>query len=94
MFVILLKYVKPLDEVERVRPTHRAFLDTLYEKKVLLASGPQVPMTGGVLLAHGMDKRELLEILDQDPFKTEGIAEYTLIEFDPVKYRAELEDLI
>ncbi|HNQ91308.1 MAG TPA: YciI family protein [Alphaproteobacteria bacterium] len=94
MFVILLHYLKPIEDVERVVVPHRAYLDELYAKGVLLASGPQVPRTGGVLLAKGMDKDALWDILKKDPFHTEGIAEYKLIEFDPIKHHVALKELI
>lgn len=94
MFVILLHYLKPIEDVERVVVPHRAYLDSLYAQGVLLASGPQIPRTGGVLLAKGMDKGALWDLLKKDPFYTEGIAEYKLIEFDPIKHNAALKELI
>ncbi|MDD3021576.1 MAG: YciI family protein [Alphaproteobacteria bacterium] len=94
MFVVLLHYLKPIEEVERVVVPHRAYLDQLYKDGVLLASGPQIPRTGGVLLAKGMDKEDLWELLHKDPFYTEGIADYKLIEFDPIKHNAVLKDIL
>ncbi len=94
MFVILLHYLKPIEDVERVVVPHRAYLDELYKSGVLLASGPQVPRTGGVLLAKGMNKDDLWELLQKDPFYTEGIAEYKLIEFDPIKHNPVLKDIL
>jgi uncharacterized protein YciI len=95
MYVVLLNYLKPIEEVERLTVPHRAFLDTLYEQDVLLVSGPQIPRTGGVLIARGgRGKDELLAILQQDPFYTEGIAEHTIIEFNPVKHHAVLKELL
>lgn len=95
MFVVLLNYLKPLSEIEPVVGPHRAYLDTLYAEGVLLASGPQVPRTGGVLLARGgRSKEDLADILKQDPFATEGIADYTIIEFDPIKHHAALKELL
>lgn len=95
MFVVLLNYMKPIEEVERVTVPHRAFLDELYANGVLLISGPGVPRTGGVLVARGgRSKDELMEILKGDPFYTEGIAEYTIIEFNPVKHHEVLKGLL
>lgn len=95
MYVVLLNYLKPIEDIERLTVPHRAFLDTLYEQGVLLMSGPQVPRTGGILIARsGRSKEELLALLQQDPFYTEGIAEHTIIEFNPVKHHAVLKDLL
>jgi uncharacterized protein YciI len=95
MFVILLHYLKPIEEVDRFVVPHRAYLDELYQKNVLLASGPQIPRSGGVLLARGgRSKEELQILLNQDPFSIEGIAEYSVIEFDPIKHHPALKELL
>lgn len=95
MFVVILHYLKPIEEVERVVVPHRAYLDDLYARDVLLASGPQIPRTGGILLAKGgRTKDELWSILQQDPFCTEGIATYDIIEFDPIKQQPFLKGKI
>lgn len=84
MFVIMLEYVKPLEDVNRWLEEHRAFLKEQYAGKRFLASGPCIPRTGGVILARGGERAELEAILDADPFKREGVARYTVLEFDPV----------
>jgi len=94
MYVILLKYLKPIEEVDRFVVRHRAYLDELYGIGLLIASGPQNPRTGGVLLAKGIDRSALDGYLSQDPFALEGIAEYSVIEFDPVKYNPLVKELL
>jgi len=56
-----------------------------------VASGRKVPRTGGVILISGQDRQRVLEVLDRDPFKTAGVAEYELIEFDPSRMRQGFE---
>ncbi len=93
MFVVKLTYRKPIEEVEKVTVPHRLFLDKLYADDVLVMSGPAVPRTGGILLAKGgRSKDELWQILQNDPFHTEGIATYEIIEFNPIKHIAALKD--
>jgi len=95
MFVVILTYKKPMEIVEEVRVPHREFLDRMYVQGVLLASGPQVPRhAGGILLARGMDQSALEKLLQQDPFYTEGIADYQYIPFDPVKHHLAIQDLL
>jgi uncharacterized protein YciI len=91
MFVVLVTYTKPIEEIDKVLVPHRQFLDTLYADGILLASGPQNPRTGGVLVAKGMDRGVLESLLKADPFHTHGVATYQLIEFDPVKYAKALD---
>lgn len=95
MHIVILTYKKPIEEIERVTVPHRAFLDELYARNILLISGPQVPRTGGILVARaGHTKDELLTILKDDPFYIEGIADYEVIEFNPVKHHTALKDLL
>jgi uncharacterized protein YciI len=83
MFVILLHYIKPASEVDRLVGEHRQFLARHYASGHFLLSGPQEPRTGGVILALAKDKAEVEAIIRQDPFHREGIAEYQIVEFIP-----------
>jgi len=94
MFVITLEYLKPLEDVERWLEEHRAFLKDNYANGRFIASGPCVPRTGGVILAHGCCREDLDAALEADPFKREGVAKYTILEFDPVMACPELEPLL
>jgi uncharacterized protein YciI len=94
MYVVFLTYLKPIEDVDQWLVPHRAYLDTLYQKGHLLASGPRIPRTGGILLVKGMPREELMEILESDPFHQQGIASYEPIEFDPVKHCDALKGLL
>lgn len=94
MFIVELTYKVPLSEVDKYQIAHREFLDYHYKQGLLLASGPQKPRTGGILIAITTDRAHLESILKQDPFCMADIADYRLIEFIPVKHRAEIQQLI
>ena len=81
MFLILLTYEKPLDEVDRLMPEHVGFLEECYRAGVFLASGRRVPRNGGVILAVSPSRDDLDEVMRHDPFVREGIARYEIIEF-------------
>jgi len=82
MFAVHSVYLKPLEEVDRHLEAHRAFLKTLYANGITICSGPQVPRTGGFILMHAASKSEALEIMQQDPYVIQGVAEYSVIEFE------------
>jgi uncharacterized protein YciI len=84
MFVIIVDYVKPLSEVDSWLEAHREFLREQYAAGLFLASGPREPRDGGLILAHGCDRAALEILLEADPFKREGVARYTVLEFAPV----------
>ena len=83
MFVVLLTYQKPLAEIDRLMKEHVRFLQQQYDAGVFVASGRQVPRTGGAILASSTDRKNLEEIMARDPFVREGAARFDFIEFTP-----------
>lgn len=86
MFILLNRYLKPLEEVDRVLPAHRRFQDELYARGTFIASGRLEPRTGGVTLANAQSRSEIETILQSDPFVLEGVTEYQILEFVPTRY--------
>jgi uncharacterized protein YciI len=78
--LILLRYIVPLDEIDRLMSAHVAWLEKGYAEGIFLAAGRQVPRTGGVILARG-HKTEVEVLAATDPFVTDGAAEAEVIEF-------------
>jgi uncharacterized protein YciI len=93
MFVVVLKYVKSLDEVDKRVKDHVAHVDRHFSAGRFLASGSRVPRTGGVILARGESIDEVRAAVEADPFVAEGLAEYEIFEFRPSRTEAGLEQL-
>ncbi len=84
--IAILRYRKPLEEVLKVVESHRAYLRTLKEKGILLASGPLEPRSGGALMLRvpeGDVLAALDRIRDDDPFTKAGVAQYELMPWLP-----------
>jgi uncharacterized protein YciI len=84
--IALLRYRKPLEEVLKFVDEHRAYLQTLKERGLLLASGPLDPRNGGALLLRVPDDSvhaSLDRIRDDDPFTMAGVAQYELMPWSP-----------
>jgi uncharacterized protein YciI len=94
MFLIILKYKVPIEQVERVTPAHREFLGRAYEADKLLVSGPQVPRTGGVIVARIHTREEVDAFVHEDPYFKEGIAGYDVIEFVPRSFHPSMANLV
>lgn len=94
MFLILLTYKKPIEFVDQYLVEHRSFLEKGYEQNYFVASGPRNPRTGGVILSQLKDKDQLLKIIQQDPFFIHEIAEFEIIEFNPVKYHKDFAGFV
>ncbi len=82
MFAVHSVYLKPIEEVDRYLPAHRAFLKPLYDKGITICSGPKIPRNGGFILMKTASKEAVFEIMKEDPYVVHGVAEYTVIEFE------------
>ncbi|MBB2928003.1 YciI family protein [Paraburkholderia silvatlantica] len=94
MFIVLLNYIQPLSAIEVHLDEHRRFLDGRHATGHFLASGPQLPRTGGVILAKAASLRELCDVLLEDSFYQEHVVSYGVIEFEPTKFGTGLEALL
>ncbi|MCG9078601.1 YciI family protein [Laribacter hongkongensis] len=94
MFIVLLHYIQPLASVEMHLEEHRRFLDRHYAAGHFLASGPQVPRTGGVILVKDISRDDLDDVLAEDPFHREQIASYQVIEFNPTRFGTGAETIL
>lgn len=94
MYVVELTYLN-LDAIETHLEAHRKYLDAQYARDAFLASGPKNPRDGGVILASGkLSRPELDAILDQDPFRQNGLASYRVIDFAAVKAHPALAEIL
>ena len=94
MFVLLLTYIKPLEEVDALMRDHMAWLNEQYEAGRFLVSGRQIPRTGGVILARGDDRAEIEALAAGDPFVTGGVATCEVVQFRASQSAPELRPLL
>lgn len=94
MFIVNLTYIKPLDTVEKCLEKHIDFLNQYYTKGLFIASGRKNPRTGGIILMRAKNKETVQEIIMQDSFYQNEIAQYDIIEFEVSKYCPEFETII
>jgi uncharacterized protein YciI len=77
--MMLVRYRRPIQEIEAVTEAHRAYLRELKTKGVLLAAGPLDPRYGGMWLLRVQDENPLADLdalRDGDPFHQHGLATY------------------
>lgn len=80
MFVLILTYKAPIEKVIELLGEHNAYLDKHYATGRFVASGPQVPRIGGVILCKADSREEVETIIKEDPFN--AVADYQIIEFE------------
>jgi len=93
MFIISLTYICPLKEVDKVLELHVTYLKEQYALGHFIASGRKVPRTGGIILSQMNSLEKLEKVLELDPFKINGLAQYDIREFIPSMSSAEFENL-
>lgn len=86
MFIAILTYKKPLSEVDRFLAAHREYLAKHYAAGDFIASGPQTPRVGGVIMMKAENRAAVEAIIAQDPFNINGIADYQIVEFSPTMF--------
>lgn len=81
MFIAILTYKKPLEEVDHSLQAHRDYLAKHYAAGDFIASGPQIPRVGGVIMIKADNRAAVDSIIAQDPFNINDIADYQIVEF-------------
>ena len=94
MFIALLTYKKPIEEIEQSLAEHIRFLDRYYENNKFLISGRRNPRVGGIILVNSDSLEEVKQIISEDPFHINNLADYEIIEFIPTKFISQLSDII
>ena len=93
-FLLEWVYLVPLEQIEAATPDHRTYLQTGYDKGMLLMSGPQVPRTGGLIILRAGTREDAEAFAHNDPFFLRQLGKPRIIEFNPVKRQSFLEDWV
>ena len=86
MFAVISTYKKSLDEVDKKREEHLAYVKNFILSGKFLVVGRKNPVDGAVIIAHNLTKKELEEIFKNDPYYMNGLAEYSITEFNPASF--------
>ncbi|MGH3520167.1 MAG: YciI family protein [Haloechinothrix sp.] len=82
-YLVEIRYVQ--EKLAEVRPRHREFLRELAGQGQVAVAGPLGDGTGGVVLIQAADLDALHNIIDTDPYYTDGVvAQRSVREFMPV----------
>ncbi len=86
MFVLISRFQKPIDEVNRSFAEHSAWVQRQYEAGRFLVSGRRDPAIGGIVVARASSEQELRELLMADPYQQRGLAEYEIFAFEATEF--------
>ncbi|MQA10476.1 MAG: hypothetical protein GEU98_18355 [Pseudonocardiaceae bacterium] len=90
MYVVLITYTAPVEEVDYALPDHAEWLAKQYEAGLFLASGRQYQRTGDVIITRPMPRGKLDAILATDPFALRELVHYNVVAFEATRTAHEL----
>ncbi len=93
-FIVIINYTTDFAEIEPLVPEHRNHLQAAVDNGVILMSGPRIPRTGGFFIAKADSDVTIQNLIDNDPYRRAGVAEYQIVEFKPGKHQGFLADWI
>ena len=83
MYAVILRYKRPLPDVDKHVEAHREWLRQNYAAGTFLLSGRQRPAVGGFILAAAIDRSRLDAILANNPYAKNDVADHEVIEVAP-----------
>lgn len=93
-FIVIINYTTNFEEIEPLVLEHRNKLQEAVDAGIILISGPRIPRTGGFFIAKGESDVTIQQLIDKDPYKHAGVAEYQIVEFKPGRHQKLLDSWI
>ncbi len=90
LFVVLMRYTKPLDAVDALRAEHIRHLEAYAARGIVHAWARRDPPAGAVLIAAAPDRSALEAVVSEDPYVKAGVAQAEIVEFPPANVRGAL----
>jgi uncharacterized protein YciI len=94
MFIIFMRNLRPIDDVEELLPQHDEFLDHYFGDGIFICSGPQVPKVGGVIIARAESREQMEAVMCEDPLYRMGVGDFSIVEFEPSRYSQQFSSLM
>lgn len=93
MFVVQLRYTRPIEEVDAVRREHLTWVDEHVAAGTIVVAGRRTDATGGVIVARTPDQAALDAVLATDPYARAGLVEHDITEFTAGRVAPGIEHL-
>ncbi len=94
MFIIDITYTVSLEKINECMKAHVEYLDKYFTSNKFLIAGRKKPRTGGIIVAIADSKEEIERIAKEDPFYTNNLADFKVIEFNAGKKAESIDALL
>lgn len=93
MYLLIVNYTTQPENVAPHAETHSVWVKKYIDNGIFLFAGPKKSKLGGAILVKSIDKSTLMNILQEDSYVQNDIAEYQVIDFHCKLYSKELQIL-
>jgi uncharacterized protein YciI len=83
VYLMISTYTVPLEEVDKLRDAHLAFLDEKQAAGLVVEAGRQDPPKGGVVILDVASEAEAFAVMADDPYVKANVGEYRAVGFNP-----------
>ena len=90
MYVVMLHYTAPAEEVNLILPDHSNWIRQHYRAGDFLIEGRSAPQNGSIIIACAMKRGRLDAILATDPLALQHMVRPEVIEFQALRTVPEL----
>jgi uncharacterized protein YciI len=85
VYLMISTYTVPLEEVDKLRDAHLAFLDELQGRGLVVDAGRQSPPRGGVVILNVASEEEAVAVMADDPYLKANVGHYQAVGFNPTR---------
>lgn len=79
MYIVFLTYTRPIEDVEALLEPHIEWLNRYFKAGAFISAGRKDPRDGGMVMVREMDRKQLDQILAEDPFQAVARYEVTKV---------------
>jgi uncharacterized protein YciI len=94
MFIIFIRNLRPIEEVEELLPQHIEFLDYYYGEGIFICSGQQTSKSGGIIIARAENREHMESVMCEDPLFRMGVSDFSIVEFETERYSQKFASLV
>jgi uncharacterized protein YciI len=94
MFIIDITYKVSLEQIDVYMKEHVEYLEKYFTSGNFFIAGRKDPKDGGIIVALASDKTQMENIIKQDPFYTNNLADIKITEFSGGRRAKNIDELL
>jgi uncharacterized protein YciI len=92
-FIVISHYTRPVAQIDATLAAHVTYVEAQFRRGVFLLSGPKEPRDGSIIAAQAESAEALRAVLELDPFRQQGLIDYTITQWNLNRRASNLSDV-